>query len=77
MTSSTNQAPITREDVANTITGFVSDLFRELFERPDAMAVADQWMRGEVVFLVTRSGLAAVPADDPRPESDPGTGLYL
>ncbi|MER6827256.1 hypothetical protein ABT352_14835 [Streptosporangium sp. NPDC000563] len=54
---------ITPQDVEIQVTDWVITLFAEMFGRPDAMAVTDAWLRGEVVFLVTRSGLAVAPND--------------
>ncbi|WP_327105137.1 hypothetical protein [Nonomuraea glycinis] len=82
---STNQTPEIKPDPVKTaFSQYVAGLLIELFERPDAADVISRWERGEILFMVSPRGLAALANDDatesptkPEPDDRPLPGLYL
>lgn len=81
---------VIRAKVTGAISTFVADLLDRTWSEPDALAVADAWMKGRVVFVIDRSSLEVVlnvpapaadrPADlEPTvsPADDDMPGLYL
>lgn len=80
----TSQTPEIKPDpVKAAFSTYVAGLLIELFERPDAGDVIGQWERGEILFMISPRGLAAVANDDQPTESAPAAdpddrpGLYL